>query len=175
MNFSNSSKQPRVRLMLLTITYLPQAHQFAYLQDIFRDEVMKQLQSMLDQGIIKQSNSPWMAPTVFIPKKSGEIRLCVDYRALNKKTSRDAYPLPLPDAVQDHLAGSTIFTTLDLRCGYWQVPVWPGDQERQLSVQDQVWGYTSFVAFLLGCWGHQGPFRDLWIRSFRAYHLMLYI
>ena len=83
---------------------------------------------MLDQGIIKQSNSPWMVPAVFVQKQSDEIRLCVDYRALNKRTSQDAYPLPLPDEVQDQLAGLTIFSTLDIQCGYWQLPVSPEDQ-----------------------------------------------
>jgi hypothetical protein len=47
--------------------------------------------------------------------------MCFDYRELNKKTTKDAYPLPLPDEVQDRLAGSTIFTTLDLQSGYWQL------------------------------------------------------
>lgn len=59
-------------------------------------EVEKQLQSMQDTGIIVASSSPWMAPAVFVRKKSGEIRLCVDYRELNKKTVKDAYPLPRP-------------------------------------------------------------------------------
>ena len=94
-----------------------------------------------------------MAPTVFIPKKSGEIRLCVDYRALNKKTSRDAYPLPLPDAVQDRLAGSTIFTTLDLRCGYWQVPVWPGDQEKTAFCPGPGMGLCEFYCMPFGLSG----------------------
>ena len=80
---------------------------------------------MLKQGIIEESSSPWMAPAVFVPKKSGEIRLCVDYRELNKRTVKDAYPLPLVDEVQDQLAGCSVFTTLDLQCGYWQLPVYP--------------------------------------------------
>ena len=61
----------------------------------YRDEVDKQIQVMLEQGIIiEESSSPWMAPAVFVPKKSGELRLCIDYRKLNKKTTKDAYPLP---------------------------------------------------------------------------------
>ena len=60
---------------------------------------------MLEQGIIEESSSPWMAPAVFV-RKSGDLRLCVDYRELNK-TTKDAYPLPLPDEVQDRLSGST--------------------------------------------------------------------
>ena len=56
-----------------------------------------------------------MAPAVFLKKKSGEIHLCMDYEEVNKSTTKDAYPLPLPDEVQDRLAGSTIFSTLDLQ------------------------------------------------------------
>ena len=62
----------------------------------YRTEVEHQISSMLQQGIIKVSSSPWMAPAVFVRKKSGETRLCVDYRELNKKTAKDAYPLPRP-------------------------------------------------------------------------------
>ena len=78
---------------------------------------------MLAHGIIEESISSWMAPAVFVKKKSGELRLCVDYRELNKRTSKDAYPLPLVDKVQDRLARSTGFTSLDMRNGYWQIPV----------------------------------------------------
>ena len=65
---------------------------------------------MLNKGIIEESSSPWLAPVIIVPKKSGEIRLCVDYRQLNKQTSKDAYPLPLSDEVQDCLSGSAIFS-----------------------------------------------------------------
>ena len=66
----------------------------------YREEIDHQIQTMLEQGIIEESSSPWMAPAVFFPKKSGDLRLCIDYRELNKKTTKDAYPLPLPDEVQ---------------------------------------------------------------------------
>ena len=66
----------------------------------YKQEVERQICDMLHQGIIEESCSPWMAPAVFIRKKSGDICLCVDYRELNKKTQKDMYPLPLPDEVQ---------------------------------------------------------------------------
>ena len=71
-----------------------------------------------------------MAPAVVVQKKSGEIRLYVDYQELNKKTLKDAYPLPLPDEVQAKLTGATVFTTLDLQSGSWQIPVNPQDQPK---------------------------------------------
>jgi len=85
----------------------------------YRCEVERQLDHMLNQGVIEESSSPWMAPAVFVPKKSGELRICIDYRELNKQSIKDSYPLPLPDEVQDRLAGSKIFSTLDLHSGYW--------------------------------------------------------
>ena len=88
------------------------------------------IEKTLEEGIIEESSSPWMAPAVFVPKKSGELRMCIDYRKLNKNTFKDAYPLPLADEVQDRLAGSTIFSTLDLQSGYWQMPVHDSDQHK---------------------------------------------
>ena len=96
----------------------------------YREAVEEQLQAMLDAGIIEESSSPWMAPAVYVPKKSGEIRICVDYRELNKKTIKDAYPLPRPDEVLDKLEGSAVFSILDLQSGYWQLPVHPVDRPK---------------------------------------------
>ena len=69
----------------------------------YRTEVESQIQHMLQKGIIEESSSSWMAPAVYARKKSGELRICVDYRELNKRTHKDAYPLPLVDEVQDRL------------------------------------------------------------------------
>ena len=70
---------------------------------------------MLEEGIIEESSSLWMAPAVFVRKKTGEIRLCVNFWELNKKTAKDAHPLPRPDEVQDQLAG--VSTLDDLQSG----------------------------------------------------------
>ena len=78
-----------------------------------------------------------MAPTMFVPKKSGQLRICIDYREPNNRTTKDSYPLPLPDEVQDQFAGSTVFSTLDLHSGYWQLPVNPPDQEKVAFYQGQ--------------------------------------
>ena len=65
----------------------------------YREEIDRQLEEMLQLGIITESNSPWMAPAVYVRKKSGELRMCVDHRELDKRTSKYAYLPPLPDEV----------------------------------------------------------------------------
>ena len=70
---------------------------------------------MLHRNIIRVSSSSWLAPAVYVLKKSGELRICIDYRKLNKRTMKDAYPLPLPDEVQDRLAGAFILTGSAIR------------------------------------------------------------
>ncbi len=133
----------------------------------YRAEVEKQLQKMLEYGIIEESSSPWMAPCVFVPKKSGEIRICVDYRELNKRTTRDAYPLPLPDEVQDRLAGSTIFSNLDLQSGLWQMPVFPGDREKKAFCPVPGMGLYQFRRMSFGLSGAPSSFQRLMDRVFR--------
>ena len=125
----------------------------------YKEEVEKQIQHMSDNHIIEESTSPWMAPAVFVKKKTGEIRLCVDYRELNKKTTRDAYPLPLPDEVQDCLAGSSIFSTLDLQSGYWQIPEHPRDREKTAFSPGPGMGLFQFCRMPFGLSGAPGSFQ----------------
>ena len=108
---------------------------------------------MLEQGIIEKCSSPWMTPTEFVPKKSGDLRLCIDYRELDKKTTKDAYPLPLPDEVQDRLPGSTIFSTLDLHSGYWQLPVIPSDRQKTAFCLGPGMGLYEFRRMPFGLMG----------------------
>ena len=76
---------------------------------------------MLDIGVIQQSTSPWASPVVLVHKKDGSLQFCIDLRKLNNQTIKDAQSLPRIEDSLDCLHGATIFTSLDLQSGYWQV------------------------------------------------------
>ena len=116
---------------------------------------------MLTQGVIKKSSSPWMAPTVFVPKKSRELRICVDYRPLNKQTVKDSYPLPLPDEVQDCLTKAAVFSTLDLHSGYWQLLIAEADQPKTAFCLGPGMGLYKFCHMPFGLSGAPGSFQRL--------------
>jgi transposase InsO family protein len=88
-----------------------------------RTEIDKQIEEMLEHGIIEPSKSPWASPIILVKKKNGQYRFCIDFRKLNELTRKDAYPLPRIDEILDALGGAKIFTTLDLANGYWQIPL----------------------------------------------------
>ena len=127
----------------------------------FQQEVQEQINDMLKKGIIVESSSSWLAPAVYTRKKTGEIRLCVDYREVNKRTRKDAYPLPLINEVQDRLAGATIFSKLDLQCGYWQIPVDPKDQEKTAFSPGPGMGLFQFTRMPFGLCGAPSTFQRL--------------
>ena len=85
---------------------------------------------MLQKGIVQPTSSPWASPLVLVRKKNGTMRYCVDYCQVNSITRKDAHPIPRIDETLDTVAGSCIFTTLDLLRGYWQVEVQPEDREK---------------------------------------------
>jgi hypothetical protein len=82
-----------------------------------------QLQELLDKGYIRPSSSPWGCPALFIKKKDGSLRMCVDYRPLNVVTIKNKYPLPRIDVLFDQLAGAKVFSKIDLRSGYHQIKI----------------------------------------------------
>jgi len=90
-------------------------------------EIDQQLRQMEEQGIIYPSQSEWSSNIVVVRKKDGSLRCCVDYRQLNERTIKDTYPLPRIDDCLDALAGAKFFSTFDLRSGYYQVAMDPGD------------------------------------------------
>ena len=94
-----------------------------------RPQEDKLVREMLTQGVIQPSSSPWASPVVFVRKKDGTMRFCVDYRRLNSVTKLDEFPLPRIDDALDVLAGAKYFTTLDTS-GYWQVAMEPAQREK---------------------------------------------
>ncbi|GKA48092.1 putative reverse transcriptase domain-containing protein [Tanacetum coccineum] len=84
-------------------------------------ELSEQLQELSDKGFIRPSSSPWGAPVLFVKKKDGSFRMCIDYRELNKLTVKNRYPLPRIDDLFDQLQGSSIYSKIDLRSGYHQL------------------------------------------------------
>ena len=85
------------------------------------DEVRRHIEELLSSGVIRKSKSPWASNVVLVRKKNGKLRLCVDYRMLNKRTVKDSYALPRTEEIFDVLNGSTLFSTIDMKSGYHQV------------------------------------------------------
>ncbi|KAJ4974497.1 hypothetical protein NE237_007671 [Protea cynaroides] len=90
-------------------------------------ELKTQMQELLDKGFIRPSISPWGAPVLFVKKKDGSVRLCMDYRELNKLTIKNRYPLPRIDDLFDQLQGSSVFSKIDLRSGNHQLKIKEAD------------------------------------------------
>jgi hypothetical protein len=97
-------------------------------------ELKKQLEEMQHIKFIRPSSSPWGAPVLFVKKKDGTMRMCVDYRALNEVTIKNKYPLPRIDDLFDQLKGVKYFSKIDLRSGY-----------RQLKIKESDIPKTAFV------------------------------
>ena len=86
-------------------------------------KLKKQIEELMEKEFIRPSVSPWGAPVLPVKKKDGGMRLCVDYRQLNKVTIKNKYPLPRIDDLMDQLQGATVFSKVDLRSGYHQIRV----------------------------------------------------
>lgn len=88
-----------------------------------KEQLSEIIGELLENGIIRESSSSYASPVILVNKKNGQKRLCIDYRALNRKTLKDKYPLPRIEDRLDSLGGNKFFTSLDLASGYYQVPV----------------------------------------------------
>ena len=105
-------------------------HDYRHQNPAVRPEEMAQVQQMLSTGVIRPSNSPWASPVVMVKKKDGSLWFCIDFRQLNAATIKDAHPIPHIDDLLDALHGARWFSTLDLKSGYWQVPIQEEDKEK---------------------------------------------
>ncbi|GKB50587.1 putative reverse transcriptase domain-containing protein [Tanacetum coccineum] len=118
---------PPIRQVEFQIDLVPGAAPVA--RDLYRlapsemEELSTQLQELFDKGFIRPSSSPWGAPVLFVKKKDGSFRMCIDYRELNKLTVKNRYPLPRIDDLFDQLQGSSVYSKIDLRSGYHQLRV----------------------------------------------------
>jgi hypothetical protein len=90
-------------------------------------ELKKQLTELQESGYIRLSSSPWGAPVLFVQKKDGSQRMCVDYRSLNDVTIKNKYPLPHIEDLFDQMRGARVFSKIDLRSGYHQMKMRPSD------------------------------------------------
>ena len=95
-----------------------------------KEAIQAQVEELLGKGLIEPSHSPYGAPVLFVGKKDGGLRMCVDYRALNRVTIKNRYPLPRIDDIMDQLQGASVFSSLDLRSGYHQIRLMDTDVEK---------------------------------------------
>ena len=122
-------------------------------------EVDKQLDEMLANGIVQPSNSSWSSPVILVNKADGTKRFAIDYRRLNAVTRRDLSPLPLQTEFLDRLGQAKFFTTLDLKSGYWQIPVHPADRAKTAFVTHR--GLFEFLVMPFGLMNAPGSFQNM--------------
>jgi hypothetical protein len=94
-----------------------------------------QLEELLVKGYIKPNKSPYGAPILFVHKKDGTLRMCVDYKAFNKATVKNRYPLPRIDDLFNRLSGAKVFSRIDLRSRYYQIRIAEGTKKRLRAAQ----------------------------------------
>ncbi|KAL0417132.1 UNVERIFIED_CONTAM: Retrovirus-related Pol polyprotein from transposon.6 [Sesamum latifolium] len=130
-------------------------------------ELKKQLEELLEKRFIQPSTSPWGAPVLFVKKKDGSMRLCVDYRQLNRVSVKNKYPLPRIDDLLDQLKGATTFSKIDLRSGYWQLRIAEKDIPK-IAFRTR-YGHYEFLVMPFGLTNAPAAFMALMNRTFQKY------
>ena len=124
-------------------------------------ELQTQLQELLEKGFIRPSHSPWGAPVLFVKKKDGTLRMCIDYRELNKVMIKNKYPLPRINDWFDQLKGAEVFSKIDLRSGYHQLRIKESDIPK--SAFRTRYGHYEFLVMPFGLTNAPSAFMDLMI------------
>jgi hypothetical protein len=130
-------------------------------------ELKSQLEDLLDKKFIRPSVSPWGAPVLLVKKKEGTMRLCVDYRQLNKVTIKNRYPLPRIDDLMDQLVGASVFSKIDLRSGYHQIRV--KTEDIQKTAFRTRYGHYEYSVMPFGVTNAPGVFMEYMNRIFHPY------
>ncbi|XP_015165293.1 RNA-directed DNA polymerase homolog [Solanum tuberosum] len=130
-------------------------------------ESKDQLKDLLDKGFIRPSVSPWGAPVLFMRKKYGSLRMCIDYRQPNKATIKNKYPLSRIDDLFDQLQGVECFSKIDLKSGYHQIGVREKDVPKT-SFRTK-YGHFEFLVMSFGLSNAPSVFIDLMNSIFRLY------
>ena len=137
----------------------PVAQQMYRLSYEEKAELKKQILELLRKGFIRPSKSPFGAPILFVPKKNGKMRMCIDYRGLNRITKKNRCPLPRIDELLDRLTGARYSTSLDLRSGYHQIRIKEEDIEKT-AFRTQ-YGHFEFVVLPFGLCNAPATFQTL--------------
>ena len=130
-------------------------------------ELETQLRDLLNKGYIRPSKSPWGAPVLFQKKKDGTLRLCVDYRGLNKSTIKNKYPLPIFDELIDQLSGAKMFSKIDLRTRYNQIRIKESDIEK--TAFRSRFGHYEYLVMSFGLTNAPATFMSLMNTIFKEY------
>ncbi|GJS88946.1 putative reverse transcriptase domain-containing protein [Tanacetum coccineum] len=130
-------------------------------------ELSNQLKELQEKGFIRPSHSPWGAPVLFVKKKDGAMRMCIDYRELNKLTIKNRYPLPRIDDLFDQLQGACCFSKIDLRSGYHQLRV--REEDIPKTAFRTRYGHFEFTVMPFGMTNAPAIFMDLMNRVCKPY------
>ena len=133
-----------------------------------KEELKRQLEALLEAGLIRPSKSPWGAPVLFVKKKSGDLRLCIDWRRLNAQTKKNSTILPRIDDLLDELGTQVrFFTKIDLRSAYHQVRIAPGDIEK--TAFRTPFGHFEFTVLSFGLCNAPATFQSLMFEVLRPF------